>query len=69
MKQNTYIGASITQTINPKHEIRKRISAAMAILKKLDIFWLKTQCSKKWKLLVKQSTIRIGDPRADWIRQ
>ena len=52
-----YLGASITQTINPKHEIRKRISAAMAILKKLDIFWLKTQCSKKWKLLVYNAVI------------
>ena len=52
-----YLGAYITQTINPKHEIRKRISAAMAILKKLDIFWLKTQCSKKWKLLVYNAVI------------
>ena len=24
----------------------------MVILKKLDIFWLKTNCNKKWKLLV-----------------
>ena len=29
----------------------------MAILKKLDIFWLKTRCSKKWKLLVYNTVI------------
>ena len=42
-----YLGASITQTINPRHEIRKRISATMVVLKKLDVFWLKSQCSKQ----------------------
>ena len=29
----------------------------MAILKKLDIFWIKTHCSKKWKLLVFNAVI------------
>lgn len=29
----------------------------MAILKKLDIFWLKTRCSKKWKLLAYNAVI------------
>jgi len=43
--------------MNPKHEIRKCISAAMAILKKLDIFWLKSRCSKKWKLLAYNAVI------------
>ena len=52
-----YLGASITQTINPRHEIRKRISATMIVLKKLDTFWLKSQCSKKWKLLVYNAVI------------
>ena len=37
--ESTYLGASITRTVNPKHEIRRRISATMAILKKLDVFW------------------------------
>ena len=49
-EETTYLGASVTQHIDPKHEIRKRISATMTILKKLDIFWIKTRCSKKWKL-------------------
>ena len=47
----TYLGMSVTQRVDPKHEIRKRIST-MAVLKKLDTFWLKVQCSKKWKLTV-----------------
>ena len=56
-EETTYLGASVTQHIDPKHEIRKRISATMAILKKLDIFWIKTHCSKKWKLLVFNAVI------------
>ena len=36
--KSTYLGISITRTINPKHEIRRRISATMAILKKNWIF-------------------------------
>ena len=40
-EETTYLGASVRQHIDPKHEIRKRISATMAILKKLDIFWIK----------------------------
>ena len=51
-EETTYLGASVRQHIDPEHEIRKRISATMAILKKLVIFWIKTHCSKKWKLLV-----------------
>ena len=57
-----YLGASITQTINPRHEIRKRISATMIVLKKLDTFWLKSQCSKKWKLLVYNAVITSKVP-------
>ena len=56
-EETTYLGASVTQHIDPKHEIRKRISATMAILKTLDIFWIKTHCSKKWKLLVFNAVI------------
>ena len=48
----TYLGMSVTQRVDPKHELRKRISSTMAVLKKLDTFWLKVQCSKKWKLTV-----------------
>ena len=55
--ETTYLGASITKTVDPKHEIRKRISATMAVLKKLDVFWLKANCSKKWKMLVYNAVI------------
>ena len=53
----TYLGISVTQRHDPKHEIRKRISSTMAVLKKLDIFWLKAQSSKKWKLTVYNAII------------
>ena len=55
--ESTYLGASITRTVNPKHEIRRRISATMAILKKLDIFWGKAQCNRSWKLRVFNAVI------------
>ena len=29
----------------------------MAVLKRLDIFWLKTRCGKRWKLLVYDAVI------------
>ena len=56
-EETTYLGASITKIVDPKNEIRKRISATMAVLKKLDIFWLRANCNKKWKLLVYNSVI------------
>jgi len=46
-EKTTYLGASVTQHIDPKHEIRKRISATMAILKKLDIFWIKKRIAAR----------------------
>ena len=51
-EEATYLGASVTERAEPRHEIRKRISVTMALLHKLDVFWLKTNCSKRWKLLV-----------------
>ena len=47
-----HIFGGIRERAEPRHEIRKRISATMALLQKLDVFWLKTNCSRRWKLLV-----------------
>ena len=55
--ETTYLGASVSKRVDPRQEIRRRISATMVILKKLDIFWLKTNCNKKWKLLVYNAAI------------
>ena len=52
-----YLGVKVTEKIDPKHEIRSRISATMAILERLNLFWLKTKCYKKWKLLVHDAVI------------
>ena len=50
-EETTYPGASITKPMDPRHEIRKRISATMAGLKKLDVFWFNANCNKKSKML------------------
>ena len=52
VEETTYLGDSITKQVDPRHEIRKRISATMAVLTKIDVFWLKANCNKKWKMLV-----------------
>ena len=57
VQETTYLGASVSKRVDPRQEIRKRISATMVTLKKLDIFWLKTNCSQKWKLLVYNAVV------------
>ena len=52
-----YLGASITREIEPRLEIRRRISMTMPVLKKLDIFWNKTKCCKAWKIQVLNAVI------------
>ena len=47
-----YLGAEVSKTVNPKHEIERRISGTMIILKQLDLFWNQTNCNQKWKLMV-----------------
>ena len=42
----TYLGASITKAVDPKHEIRKRISATMAVLRNFMFFGLKPTATK-----------------------
>ena len=55
--ETTYSGASITRRMNPKHEIRRRISATMALVEKMGMFWGKAQCNRSWKLLVSNAVI------------
>ena len=52
-----YLGAAITEKADPKHEIYRRISNTMPVLKRLDIFWNKTSCNRKWKMLVYNAVI------------
>ena len=63
----TYLGATITAAVGPKREIRKRITAAMGIHKRLDTYWLKAQCNRKWKLLVHDAVI-ASKVLIDWKR-
>ena len=52
-----YLGANITKHIDPKTEIKRRISMTMPILKKLDIFWSKTKCCNAWKIQVLNAVV------------
>jgi hypothetical protein len=56
-EQATYLGATISKHSNAETEVRKRITATMPILKKLDTFWCKAECNQKWKLLVFNAVI------------
>ena len=47
-----FITSKVTKKVDHKHEIRKRISSTMAVLKELDMLRLRVHCSKKWKLTV-----------------
>ena len=49
---------------DPNGEIRKRISETMGTLKRLDIFWLKGECNKRWKRLV-YNAASMGEHQAN----
>ena len=62
MKSTTeanYLGAVMNDNdkAETSQEIRRRILSTMPILKRLDIFWNKTNCGKSWKWLVYNSII------------
>lgn len=52
-----YRGISVTQRGDPKHEIKKRISATMAVHKKMIFCLLKTTCRKKMFFCVYDAVI------------
>jgi hypothetical protein len=52
-----YLGANITRKIDPKVEIKRRISMTMPTLKKLDILWNQTKCCDAWKIQVFNAVI------------
>ena len=39
VEQATYLGGTLHKNIKPKTEIRKRISATIPIVRKLELFW------------------------------
>ena len=44
--------AKISKRVDPKIEINRRISSAMPILKRLDLFWKQARVPTKWKINV-----------------
>ena len=52
-----YLGAVIDNSVTPRTEIHRRITATMAVLKKMELFWNRTKCNRKWKLQVFNAVI------------
>ena len=52
-----YLGAVVNNKADSSREIRRRISLTISVLKSLDLFWNKANCSTKWKLLVFNAVI------------
>ena len=56
--QVTYLGCEINQNSDYRKELSKRISATMAILKKLDLFWRHSDCPTKFKMITLDAVVR-----------
>jgi hypothetical protein len=57
VEQATYLGGILHKNLNPQVEIRKRMSATIPIVRKLEVFWTKANCPTKWKLNVYNAVI------------
>ncbi len=53
-----YLGCMINQESNYKIELGKRIRETMETLNKLNVFWLHSNCSMKFKLIAADAVIR-----------
>ena len=47
-----YLGGNISNTSDASKEISKRIGLAVGVFKKLNAFWKKSACSKKFRIIV-----------------
>ncbi len=57
VEQSTYLGGILHKKVNPMVAIRKRISATLPIVSKLNIFWTEADCSTKCKLNVYNAVV------------
>ncbi len=53
-----YLGCSLNQQTDYRRELGKRIQNCMATLKKLDIFWLHSNCPARIKIITLDAVIR-----------
>ena len=58
VEEAKYLGCHINEQSDYRKELGKRISIAMITLKKLDIFWLHSNCPAKFKLQAADAIIR-----------
>jgi len=58
VEEAKYLGCNLNDTSNYRKEIGKRISNTLIMLKKLNIFWLHSNCPAKFKLIAADAVIR-----------
>ena len=58
VEEVTYLGSILSKTHNIRKEAASRTSVAMVVWKRLDIFWKKSHCPAKFKLIVYDAVIR-----------
>jgi hypothetical protein len=54
----TYLGCDLNQNTDMSEEISKRIAKCNAILNRMHLFWVNSNCNKQFKLRVYNSVIR-----------
>ena len=58
VEEAKYLGCNLNDTSNYKKEIGKRISNTIVTMKRLNIFWLHSNCPVKFKLIAADAVIR-----------
>ena len=56
-QQTVYLGATLTDAVDNRREILKKIGEANSIANRLKLFWSKARTTKRWKLKVLNSVI------------
>eukprot|EP00975_Prorocentrum_lima_P011540 2452473-Prorocentrum_lima.AAC.1 len=56
--QAKYLGCYLNAWSDPMREIRRRIAITLATWKRLDPFWLHSDCTYKFKLIVWHAVVR-----------
>ena len=55
--QTVHLGATLTEAVDNRREILKKVGEANSIANRLKVFWSKARTTKRWKLRVLNSVI------------
>ena len=56
--ETVYLGATISKTHDYKKEVANKIASCFAVLNKLNVFWSKSSCPRRFKLVVLDAVVR-----------